>query len=427
MDGRGRDTRISPVDAATLGLSVHGGQPYLITLAGVLGSGGFVDRAGRPDVARIRATLTRRVAGVPVLTHQPVRRGEDWWWEPQEPDLRVHVRVTDPDSAGRGLDAVCAELLMSPLPTDRPMWEVVLVPRVRRGGCGIVVRFHHLLADGIHAVSLVEQLFDPVRGSGAAMGAPAASAASAPPAAPDAPRAPVASPSRAVRWWYRIRLFLRPWIRSRVLLGPLGPRRDVAGTSVDLEALRHGAHAANGTVGDAYLAAVGSGLRHVLEAGGDRVPDSVTVSVPVRLPPREGQRNSVGVMLVDVPLRVPVERAVGAVAATTRRAKPLARTSGTVIRSPAAARGFDAFAAHQRLIAAVASNVPGPAARLALDGAPLLDLLPLSPLAGNVRVGVTAASYDGRLWIGVVTAAGPIAPATDVAAAIGRALGELAG
>lgn len=411
--------RISPIDAATLALNVHGEQPYLVTLAGVLRAGGFVDRAGRPDVARLRAALGRRVSGVPVLMHRPVRRGADWWWEPHDPDLRMHVRVVAPASAARGLEAVCAEVLMQPLPADRPLWEIVLVPSVDRGRCGIIMRFHHVIADGIHAVALVEQLFDPVRGA-------------SPPAAPEVPEAPaalagVARASRVALAWYRIRMFLRPWVRSGVLLGPLGPRRDVGGTSVDLEALRRGAHAAGGTIGDAYLAAVGRGLRHVLESGADRVPRSVAVSSPVRLAPREDQRNSVGVMLVDVPLRTPLTDAVAAVAARTRRAKPIARIAGTVIRSAVAARGFDAFARHQRLIAAVASNVPGPRAVLALDRAPLVELLPLSPLAGNVRVGVTAASYDGRLWIGVVTAAGPIAPATDVADAIGRALRELAG
>lgn len=408
--------RISPIDAATLALNVHGEQPYLVTLAGVLRAGGFVDRAGRPDVARLRATLGRRVSGVPVLTHRPVLRGADWWWEPHDPDLGTHVRVVAPASAARGLEAVCADVLMQPLPPDRPLWEIVLVPSVAPGRCGIIMRFHHVIADGIHAVALVEQLFDPEPGA-PERAAPASRAA----------RAGVARASRVALAWYRIRMFLRPWVRSGVLLGPLGPRRDVAGTSVDLEALRHGAHSAGGTIGDAYLAAVGRGLRHVLESGAGRVPRSVAVSTPVRLAPREDQRNSVGVMLVDVPLRTSLTAAVAAVAAITSRSKPIARIAGTVIRSPVAARGFDAFARHQRLIAAVASNVPGPRAGLALDRAPLLELLPLSPLAGNVRVGVTAASYDGRLWVGVVTAAGPIAPAAEVADAIGRALRELAG
>ncbi|HEU0181735.1 MAG TPA: wax ester/triacylglycerol synthase domain-containing protein [Agromyces mariniharenae] len=420
--------RISPIDAATLALSVHGEQPYLITLAGVLGAGGFVDRAGRPVVGRLRATLARRIAAIPVLTHRPVRRGADWWWEPHAPDLAAHVRVIDPESAARGLEAVCADLLMQPLPVDRPLWEIVLVPGLGRRRCGLVMRFHHVIADGIHAVGLVEQVFDPPRRAAASAAAAFAAPASASSSSPGAPtrRAATVTVSWAMLAWYRLRMFLRPWIRSRVLLGPLGPHRDVAGTSIDLEALRRGAHAAGGTVGDAYLAAVGRGLRRVLAAGGEDAPRRITVSAPVGLATREGQRNSVGVMLVDVPLRTSLEATVAAVAGRTRRAKPIARIAGIMIRSPRAARGFDAFARRQRLIAAVASNVPGPRRRLSLDRAPLIELLPLSPLAGNVRIGVTAASYDGRLWVGVVTAAGPIAPAAEVASAIGRALDELA-
>ena len=89
------------------------------------------------------------------------RRGDDWWWEPGEPDLDVHVREEQPEPGERGFEAVCARLVMQPLPPDRPLWDLVLVPGARPGRCGIVVRFHHLLADGAHAVELIERLSDP--------------------------------------------------------------------------------------------------------------------------------------------------------------------------------------------------------------------------------------------------------------------------
>jgi len=113
------------------------------------------------------------------------------------------------------------------------------------------------------------------------------------------------------------------------------------------------------------------------------------------------------------------------IARTTTAAKPVARAAGTVIRSPRAARGFDAFARHQHLITAVVSNVPGPSRRLALAGSPLVELLPLGPLAGNVRIGVTAASYDGRFRLAVVTDADHVIGAAEVADRIAGALEEL--
>ena len=235
---------------------------------------------------------------------------------------------------------------------------------------------------------------------------------------------PPRPPSRLAVLGFRVRQFIRPPIRSRTLLGALGPRRDVAGASVDFDEVHRRAHEAGGTVGDAFLAAVGSGLRHVLESAGDPVPTTLTVSEPVRLAGGAGQRNAVGVMLVDVPVRDrDLRGAIARIARTTRAAKPIARAAGTVIRSPAAARGFDVFARRQRLIAAVVSNVPGPRSRLVIAGATLAEVLPLSPLAGNVRVGVTVVSYDGRLWLGVEADADHVAPAAGIAEAIADALG----
>jgi WS/DGAT/MGAT family acyltransferase len=367
------------------------------------------------------------VARLPVLTHRPTRRGEDWWWEPGEPDLDVHVRVEQPGPGERGFEAVCARQVMQPLPPDRPLWDLVLVPGARPGRCGLIVRFHHLLADGAHAVELIERLSDPgdAEPSDAASApdaaAPARPASPAPAAPPVSPARP---PSRLAVLGFRVRQLIRAPIRSRTLLGPLGPRRDVAGASVDFGDVHRMAHEAGGTVGDAFLAAVGSGLRHVLESAGDPVPMTLTVSEPVRLAGGAGQRNAVGVMLVDVPVRDhDLRAAIARIARTTRAAKPIARASGTVIRSPAAARGFDAFARRQRLIAAVASNVPGPRSRLVIAGATLVEVLPLSPLAGNVRVGVTVVSYDGRLWLGVEADADHVAPAAGIAKAIADALG----
>ena len=350
------------------------------------------------------------MARLPVLTHHPARRGDDWWWEPSEPDLDAHVREEQPGPGERGFEAVCARLVMQPLPPDRPLWDLVLVPGARPGRCGIIVRFHHLLADGAHAVELIERLSDPGPAEPAADAATASDAAApAPPAPPGSPARP---PSRLTVLGFRVRQFIRPPIRSRTLLGALGPRRDVAGASVDFDEAHRRAHEAGGTVGDAFLAAVGSGLRHVLESAGDPVPTMLTVSEPVRLAGGAGQRNAVGVMLVDVPVRDhDLRAAIARIARTTRAAKPIARAAGTVIRSPAAARGFDVFARHQRLIAAVVSNVPGPRSRLVIAGATLAEVLPLSPLAGNVRVGVTVVSYDGRLWLGVEADADHVVPA----------------
>jgi diacylglycerol O-acyltransferase / wax synthase len=46
--------------------------------------------------------------------------------------------------------------------------------------------------------------------------------------------------------------------------------------------------------------------------------------------------------------------------------------------------------------------VPGPPVPLYLAGARLLDAVPLAPLVANVRLSVTALSYDGVLSIALL-------------------------
>jgi hypothetical protein len=43
------------------------------------------------------------------------------------------------------------------------------------------------------------------------------------------------------------------------------------------------------------------------------------------------------------------------------------------------------------------TNVPGPSQTLFLAGAPLLELIPIVPITGNLTLGVGALSYTGQL------------------------------
>ena len=60
------------------------------------------------------------------------------------------------------------------------------------------------------------------------------------------------------------------------------------------------------------------------------------------------------------------------------------------------------FAARQRWAAVYVADVPGPRTRLYLEGAELLELLPVVPIAGRTPIGVGALSYAGALGITVV-------------------------
>ncbi|MCW2428933.1 hypothetical protein M2260_003841 [Rhodococcus erythropolis] len=154
---------------------------------------------------------------------------------------------------------------------------------------------------------------------------------------------------------------------------------------------------------------------------------TIAVSVPVAVTAIGDARNAVGFMIIDLPLQeTDLERAVAIVAKQTAAAKPSARAAGTTFRSPRVAGIFDKFAKRQHMIGAVVSNVHGPRGPLTLDGAALVQLWPLGPLAGNVRIGFTAASYNDKFWIGIQTDAEHLPPASKIAQAVERALNEIA-
>lgn len=385
------DTPISAVDVSALSISPHA-QPYVITLAGLLAPGGFVDDAGRPDVDRLRRELAARIDASPELTRRAVRREGVWWWVDASVDLATHIVVEPLQADDSGFGAVWGRLAMTPLDPVRPLWQVALVPAARPGQCGLVLRIHHMLVDGAHATSMLERLFAPEQ-------------TPAPAAGPADTRLPLPQgdrPSRIERARFRLGTMVRPRIRSRTLLGPPGPTRDVASVSVDLGALQSAAAAGGGTINDVYLVAVGQGVRHILEHGGEAVPDRIAISVPVQVTGTDTSRNAVGFMFVDVPLTATdLTEAIQSVARQTQAGKRIARDAGPTFRAAWIARWFNWYGQRQRMIGTIASNVRGPREPLAVAGAPLIEIWPLGPLAGNLRVGFTSASYAGDFWVGV--------------------------
>lgn len=414
------DSLISPGDVAALSISPHA-QPYVITLAGLLAPGGFVDDEGRPDVDRLRRELATRIAASRELTHRAMRRDGRWWWVDGDVDLAAHI-VVEPRRPGEtGMGAVCGRLAMTRLDATRPLWHLALVPGATAGHCGMILRIHHMLVDGARVTALLERLFAPEHSAQAPPGIGAEASTGPRPAT--GPR-----PSRTDRLMFRLHTVIRPRIRSRTLLGPLGPTRDAAIASVGLGELESGAATCGGTLNDAYLVAAGQGIRHIIESRGESVPESVAISVPVQVAATDDSRNAVGFMFVDVPLAVTdLSRAIGAVARQTAAGKATARDAGPTFRAAWIARWFNWYGRRQRVIAAIASNVRGPREPLEVAGAPLVEIWPLGPLAGNVRVGFTAASYAGRFWVGVEVDVSHTPRGEAVAACVQDVLDRIAG
>jgi hypothetical protein len=410
--------RLTAADASNVVMDAAD-QVNAFLIAGVLGPGGFVASDGALDLERLRAAIAERLGQAAALGlgrfSQRVRvEGRILVWETCPPDLTRHVRVVEPVVGRQGLEGLCGALMTMPLPADRPLWELLIVPGVSDDGPGVVLRVHHAVADGVAGVGLVQRLFgeEPV-------GEP-------PPV--QAPAAAPAIPGRRLRSWVnsisRLTAMFRATVPPTVLLGPIGRRRGVAFAEVELGRLAAGARSVGASVNDALLAAVAVAAEAGLQAVGEPVPEVLPASVPVALPDRGRSGNAVGVMLVPLPTGEPDPGVrLGRIAALTRAAKAEARAQGTyeLTRTRWGSRLFAWLARRQRFIALFVTNVRGPEQPLFIAGAPLERVWPVAPIQGNVRLGVAACSYRGRLGCAVHVDAGALR-----AEVVGRALaGEL--
>jgi hypothetical protein len=132
-------------------------------------------------------------------------------------------------------------------------------------------------------------------------------------------------------------------------------------------------------------------------------------------------------MLVRLPLAVAgSDDRLRIISAQTHIEKSRAREQGTLelMRGPLGARIMNRIAHRQHVVAGFVTNVPGPAAPLRLAGAPVTAIWPVAVLAANVRLGVAALSYAGRLRCAVHFDAQHV-PGTEFAAAMQDELARL--
>ena len=409
---RSGSERLAPVDEANIVLD-RAGQVNVFLVAALVGPGGFLDSDGTPDLSALRSALRRRIDALPALRRAIVRDGRGHRWVEAQPDLRHHVRLAEVPNGPQALERLCGHLMTVPLDLDQPAWELLVAPRARGGQTAVVLRIHHVLADGMAAVGIVHNLFDDARHELR----PASTSVRR--------RSPLTRVAYGLR---RIRLTLTGHeVGTTVLLGERTDTRAVVFLEADVLALEACMRPRGSTVNDALLASVAAGYRAALSAAGERIPDRLPVSVPVALERRGAARNQVGVMLIRLPLTVsdPDER-LRLIGAQTRIEKAAARDQGTLefMRGPVGARIMNRLARRQSLVGGFVTNVRGPDQAQRLAGAPIGPMWPVAVLAANVRLGVAALSVGGRLCLGIHFDATHV-PGDEFARAVGEELRRL--
>jgi WS/DGAT/MGAT family acyltransferase len=373
----------------------------------------------RLDIETVRSTLDARIRGVPRLRQrlQPTRFGcgRPIWVDDASFDVTNHVDETSCPAPGDrdGVLAVAADRIARPIPRDRPLWSLTLLTGLADDAVALVVRFHHVLADGMGGLAVLASLVD---------GARPAAVPEFPLPAPgplslfaDAMRARLETLARIgeLPHWISAtaaELGRRPPRAARSALNPpRGHRRSLAVARTDLDAIHTAASGHGASINDAVLAAVTGALGRFLAKRGEHL-DHLVVSIPVSgrgAATTTELGNQIGVMAVRLPATGSAGDRVEAIATITRSHKERHRGAsvtalGSAIRLLAAIRFLRWFTDHQRMVNTFVTNLRGPGTPVRFLDRAVVELVPINSTSGNVRVAFGVFSYAGALTVTIV-------------------------
>jgi diacylglycerol O-acyltransferase / wax synthase len=445
--------RLTPLDVSNLRIERRG-LPMNVAALAILDGRALLDASGEPAIDAIRVRIERRLHLAPRLRQRLYRPGFGFgapvWVDDASFDIGRHVRTRPlPGCGEEALLAACVELNDQPFDQAHPLWEIWLFTGAPDGHVPMLIRFHHVLADGIAALLLLGTLFD----SAPLDSVPEAAQSQTPPWTArhiptrsellgDALRRSSTGIGRGV---HQIEHPRRALARARTLLRqtvqlaregraprtsfnrPVGRRHRVLLVRADLEHAKQIAHAHHATVNDVVLCTIAGGARALLASRGELQRPlmlKVSVAASVREPASASQAgNLVGILVV--PLPVGEEDPI-------RRLEQIARATAGRKRLPPyqpAARFLQRLMIRamnrQRRVNLIMSNLPGPTQPMYFGGAKILEMFPIGVVQGNVAVQVGALSYAGQLSLDIVADANLVPDLTVFANGMTRDLERL--
>jgi diacylglycerol O-acyltransferase / wax synthase len=400
-------------------------------------------QGGAPTLEAVRTQIGSRLIQLERYTERLSSEhvGRVAWprWEADPRfELRNHVHRAALPAPG-GEEELCewaADFFSHRLDRTRPLWEMALVEGLADGRWALAHKTHHALVDGVGSVDVLGVMLEhehptPVPTAHPQVGEPRPGWEALVPHAPEAVSDLAQSGARAASAGLHAALHPRETLeRSRALAEllvdveargaartslnvPIGARRRYGIVRVPLRELKDAAHELGGSLNDAALAACTSGLRTLLLARREPLPErGLRAMVPVNLRAASEHLalgNRVSSLFVELPVAEPDGYARAR--EIVRRTKKL-KSSGAALAAatmvdlsglaPPLLHPLIAHALYAtRLFSVTITNVPGPREPLSAFGAPLREVYPLVPLAAEHTVGVAMISCDGSLVLGV--------------------------
>ena len=411
---------------------------------------------GRINAERFKRTVAQRMLRYRRF-RQIAREDADgtWWIDDPDFDIDAHVRHSSlPAPHGtHELQKFVAEMASSPLNPARPRWEFNLVDTAR-GNSALVVRIHHAIADGIALLGVIHSLTDAAANAPEHGGPEAASEEPDDDDAGDVPEGdafwrtildPLTDVTLAsihlgghlwgqflglrndpagIRNYARVAAAIAQEVGKLALLpndsptrfkGKPGTVKRVAWSEpIALPDIKAVGKVLGCSVNDTLLAAVAGALRGYLVARGDPVVSSVAIRamVPVNLraaSDADELGNRFGLVALELPIGID---------------NPLARLYATRARMAALKGSYQAMLTFTLLGAAgtapkfvqdqilklltskttaVMTNVPGAQQPRYFAGSRIDQQMVWVPQAGDIGMGVSILSYNGRVQFGLIT------------------------
>lgn len=402
---------------------------------------GHLDRV--PDHDHVRANLERAVRLIPrlrqVVEVPPLRLGPPRWVEDPEFDLDFHFRwIRLPEHLpGHDLRNATRLAAMAAFDKSRPLWEFTIIEDAGEHPAAFVMKVHHSLTDGVGGIEMAAYLFD-VERMATILAAPAPEPAAAKDSRFDfAVQAAGEQVRLNARWAGRAVRGMAAFA-SRIVADPSGAltaaqgtartsgkllvpitepgspimrrrslRRDVMSIELPLAGLKAAAHAAGGTLNDAFLAGVTGGLRRYHDKHDAEVM-SMWVEMPINT--RRDGDGAAGNRFVPARFKVPVDggdaaeriRSAGTVAHEWAKDPQLGVSDdlAAVLNRLPAAFTTEFFGSMLKNVDFVATNVPGSPAPLYLGGAEVTRLFPFPPTGGSA-CGFALLSHVDTCCIGI--------------------------
>lgn len=343
-----------------------------------------------------------------------------------------------------------AALCMEPLHPQRPLWQFHLVENYK-GGCALMVRIHHCIADGIALISVTQSLVDggsapPERKARSAsphtaedwvieallkplthfavkaLGKAGDGAVRSMEALQDPQKEMqhgLSQSADAAKLAYQVlsdlgALALMPDDSPTPLKGkPGGAKRVAWCPPIPLVEVKAVGKALNCSVNDVLLSCVAGAIGQYLRAQGEPVKGkNIRAMVPINLRPLEqayklGNRFGLAPLVLPIGLDNPVERVYevrSRMAGLKGSTQPLLTfgllaVAGLLIK-PAQDAMLSLFS---KKTTAVMTNVPGPVTKLKICGSTIEESLFWVPQSGSVGLGVSILSYGGGVQFGIVS------------------------